>query len=62
MDSVVRPAEAGAVVILQDSRTRWIWPLANLDLNRVSAITIVFVMLESIIVGRTVLVESSLSR
>ena len=62
VDSVVRLAEASAVVILQDSRTRRIWSLADLDRNRVSAIIVVFVMLESIIVVRTVLVEWSVSR
>jgi len=62
VDSVVRWAAAGAVVVLQDSKTRWIWPLADLDRDRVSAIVIVFVMLESIIVVRTVLVEWSVSR
>jgi len=62
VDSVVRSAAVVAVVILQDSKTRWIWPLADLDRNRVSAIVVVFVMLESIIVVRTVLVERSVSR
>jgi hypothetical protein len=51
-----------AVVILQDSKTRWIWPLADLDRDHVSAIVVVFVMFESIIVVRTVLVEWSVSR
>jgi hypothetical protein len=62
VDSIVRSAAAGDVVILQDSKTCWIWPLADLDRDRVSAIVVVFVMLESILVVRTVLVERSVSR
>jgi hypothetical protein len=57
VDSVVRSAVAGAVVILQDSKIRWIWPLADLDRNRASAIMVVFVILELILVFRMVLVE-----
>jgi hypothetical protein len=62
VDSVVRSAVAGVVVVLQDSKTRWIRLLADLDRDRVSAIVVVFVMLDSIIVVRTVLVEWSVSR
>jgi len=62
VDSVVRSAVAGVVVVLQDSKTRWIRLLADLDRDRISAIVVVFVMLDSIIVVRTVLVEWSVSR
>jgi hypothetical protein len=57
VDSVVRSVTASAVVILQDSKTRWAWPLADLNRNRESAIVVVFVVLESIIVVRTDLGE-----
>ena len=62
VDLVVRSAAVVAVVILQDSKTRWIWPLADLDRNCVSAMVVVFVILESIIIVWTVLIERSVSR
>jgi hypothetical protein len=62
VDSVFRSAAAGAMVILRESKTRGTWPLADLDRNRASAVVVVFVMLESIIVVRTVLAERSVSR
>jgi hypothetical protein len=62
MDSVIWSAAARAMVLLQDSKTCWIWPLADLNRDRVNAIVVVFVILDSIIVVWTVLVEWSVSR
>jgi hypothetical protein len=62
VDSVCRSTAAGGMAILRESKTRRTWPLADLDRDRASAIVVVLVMLESIIVVWTVLVERSVSR
>ena len=61
MDSVVRSAVAGAVVTLQESKHagHGHWPIVTGIAQ--AAIMVVFVMLESIIVVQTVLVEWSVS-